>query len=94
MAALAYVFPPLSGLLVYALSDVPRSRWHGLQSVVFGAAWPALIYVASLLGAPATRLAFAAGAVLWIALLTATALGSDPRLPGGRRLKAFAEAER
>lgn len=93
MAALAYVFPPLSGLLAYSLSEVPRTRWHGLQSVVFGAAWPALIYIASLLGAPATRIAFAGGALLWIVLFTATAFGADLRLPGGRRLRALAKAD-
>ena len=94
MAALAYLFPPISGLLAYALGDASRTRWHGLQSVVFGALWPALIYVASLLGASATRIAFAAGGMLWIALFVGTAVGSDPRLPGGSRLRALAEVER
>jgi len=90
MAPLAYLFPPLTGLLTYALGRDERARWHGLQSVVFGFAWPALIYVASLAGAAGTRVAFALGALVWIGFLLLTVIGRDPRLPGGRRLRSFA----
>ncbi|MGH2701252.1 MAG: hypothetical protein ACRDJ2_05680 [Actinomycetota bacterium] len=90
MAALAYLFPPLTGLLTYALGRDERLRWHGLQSVVFGFAWPALIYAASLAGAMGTRVAFALGALIWIGFFLLTMMGRDPRLPGGRRLRSLA----
>ena len=90
MAALAYLFPPLTGLLAYALGRDERARWHGLQSVAFGFAWPALIYAASLIGAVGTRVTFALGALIWIGFLVLTVIGRDPRLPGGRRLRSLA----
>jgi hypothetical protein len=89
MAALAYLLPPLSGLLVYSMGRDQRARFHGLQAVVFGFLWPAAIYVGSLAGPTGTRVVFALGALVWIALLGMTALGRDPRLPGGRRLRSL-----
>jgi uncharacterized membrane protein len=89
MAALAYLLPPLSGLLVYSMGRNQRARFHGLQAVVFGFLWPAAIYVGSLAGPTGTRVVFALGALVWIALLGMTALGRDPRLPGGRRLRSL-----
>jgi len=91
MAALAYLLPPLSGLLVYSMGRDQRARFHGLQAVVFGFLWPAAIYVGSLAGPTGTRVVFALGALVWIALLGMTALGRDPRLPGGRRLRSLSE---
>ena len=91
MAALAYLLPPLSGLLVYSMGRDQRARFHGLQAVVFGFLWPAAIYVGSLAGPMGTRVVFALGALVWIALLGMTALGRDPQLPGGRRLRSFSE---
>jgi uncharacterized membrane protein len=92
MAALAYLLPPVTGLLAFALGRDARVRWHGLQSVLFGALWPTLIYLASLLGPTGTRLAAVLGAVLWAGLLVTTFTGIDPRLPGSRVLKSWAEA--
>jgi uncharacterized membrane protein len=89
MAALAYLLPPLSGLLVYSMGRDQRARFHGLQAVVFGFLWPAAIYGGSLAGPTGTRVVFALGALVWIALLGMTALGRDPRLPGGRRLRSL-----
>ena len=89
MAALAYLLPPLSGLLVYSMGRDQRARFHGLQAVVFGFLWPAAIYVGSLAGPTGTRVVFVLGALVWIALLGMTALGRDPRLPGGRRLRSL-----
>ena len=89
MAALAYLLPPLTGLLTYALGRDERARWHGLQSVVFGFAWPVLIYAASLAGATGTRVTFAAGALTWIGFFGLTVIGRNPRLPGGRRLRSL-----
>jgi uncharacterized membrane protein len=91
MAALAYLLPPLSGLLVYSMGRNQRARFHGLQAVVFGFLWPAAIYVGSLAGPTGTRVVFALGALVWIVLLGMTALGRDPRLPGGRRLRSLSE---
>ncbi len=91
MAALAYLLPPLSGLLVYSMGRDQRARFHGLQAVVFGFLWPAAIYVGSLAGPTGTRVAFALGALVWIALLGMTALGRDPRLPGGRSLRSLSD---
>ena len=100
MAALAYLFPPLTGLLAYALGRDERARWHGLQSVAVGFAWPALIYAAfnaggpgaagSLAGAVGTRVTFALGGLIWIGFFVLTVIGRDPRLPGGRRLRSLA----
>ncbi|MGH2750491.1 MAG: hypothetical protein ACRDK3_06415 [Actinomycetota bacterium] len=89
MATLAYLFPPLTGLLAYSLARDERARWHGLQSVVFGSVWPVLIYAASLAGPLGTRLTFAAGILVWFGFFVMTAIGRDPRLPGGRRLRSF-----
>ena len=89
MAALAYLLPPLSGLLVYSLGRDRRARFHGLQAVVFGFLWPGAIYAGSLAGPTGTRLTFALGAVIWVAFFGMTALGRDPRLPGGRRLRSL-----
>jgi hypothetical protein len=86
MAALAYVLLPLSGLIAYAVGSSPRMRLHGLQAIVFGAAWPATLFVASWISARATQVVFALGAVAWIALLVLTAAGRDPGLPGLRGL--------
>ncbi len=89
MAALAYLLPPLSGLLAYSLGRDQRVRFHGLQAVVFGFLWPVAIYAGSLAGPIGTRITFALGVLIWIGLLVVTALGRDPRLPGGRRLRSL-----
>ena len=91
MAALAYLLPPLSGLLVYSMDRDQRARFHGLQAVVFGFLWPAAIYAGSLAGPTGTRIVFAVGALIWVAFFGATALGRDPRLPGGRWLRSLSE---
>ncbi len=90
MAALAYLFPPISGLIAYGLASTSRLRWHGLQSVLFGAAWPAAIYLGSAIGPLGTRIAFALGLLLWMGLLFVAAIGRDPRLPGSRLIRSLA----
>ena len=89
MAALAYLLPPLSGLLAYSLGRDQRVRFHGLQAVAFGFLWPVAIYAGSLAGPTGTRITFALGVLIWIGFLVVTALGRDPRLPGGRRLRSL-----
>ena len=95
MAALAYLLPPLSGLIAYLFAADARVRFHGLQAIVFGAAWPALVYIGAILSPLFTRAAFGFGALVWIALLVATALGSDIGLPGlAARLRHAVSYER
>lgn len=94
MAALAYLLPPLTGLIAYFKSSSSRGRFHGLQSVMFGLAWPAVLYLCSAWTPGATQVAFFAGAAVWLLLLVITAFGADPRVPGTggllRRLSAEA----
>jgi hypothetical protein len=91
MVALAYLLPPLSGLVSYLGGSTHRARWHGLQSVLLGLLWPGAMYLGSLLSPAASQLAALAGACAWIAFIAGTALGADPRWPGvGARLRALA----
>ncbi|MDQ4095438.1 MAG: hypothetical protein M3174_04430 [Actinomycetota bacterium] len=82
MAALAYLFPPVSGLIAYFKSTGARGRFHGLQSVLFGLLWPGSLYACSAITPGATQVAFVVGGVIWLLLLVATAFGADPRVPG------------
>ncbi len=82
MTALAYLFPPVSGLVAYLKGSTARTRRHGLQAIALGAVWPASLYVGSWLSPGVTQAAFALGALVWLFLLIATAAGRDPRLPG------------
>ena len=59
-----------------------RVRFHGLQAVVLGAAWPAAVYLAALFTPGATQVAFFVGLALVVGALVATAAGGDPRIPG------------
>lgn len=81
MAALAYVLLPLSGLVAYSMGTSSRVRFHGLQAIVLGLAWPLLLYAASALAPIATQIVFALGGLLWLWLVVASALGRDPALP-------------
>ncbi|MDQ4143567.1 MAG: hypothetical protein M3198_07465 [Actinomycetota bacterium] len=86
MAALAYLFPPLSGLVAYFKSRSSRGRFHGLQSALFGLLWPASLYACSEITPGATQIAFFTGAAIWVLLLVITAVGRDPVVPGTRPL--------
>ena len=89
MAALAYLLPPLSGLVAYLLAADARVRFHGLQSIVFGAAWVVLVYLGAVFSPGFTRVAFGVGGLVWLALLGTTASGFDVGLPGiAERLRA------
>lgn len=93
MPALAYLFPPLSGLVAYFKATTQRARFHGLQAALFGLLWPSALYGASAVSPGATQIAFFVGAGLWILLLVMTALGKDPCLPGtGSLLRRWAGA--
>jgi uncharacterized membrane protein len=92
VAALAYVLPPLSGLVAYLSSDSERIRWHGLQSVLLGVTWPVALFGAALLTPGVTQVVWVVGALAWLTLLVGAAVGRNPRLPGvGARLRAWAQ---
>ena len=92
MAALAYLFPPISGLVAYLRGSTPRLRFHGLQSVLLGLVWPVSLFGFSLVSPGATQVAFAVMTLLWLVALVGAALGRDPGLPGVRGLLAGAAA--
>lgn len=83
VAPLAYVLLPLSGLFAYLFGDA-RARFHGLQAILFGLVWPLGLYGAAAVSAVATRVVFAAGGLLWVGAIVATAAGRDPAVPGMR----------
>lgn len=88
MAALAYALLPVTGLIAFATAAQPRVRFHGLQAIALGLAWPLFLYAAGAVSALATQIVFGAGLLLWMGLLIATLLGRDPRLPGLARVLA------
>jgi uncharacterized membrane protein len=81
-AALAYLLPPLTGLVAYFSSESERVRWHGLQSILLGSAWPVALFAGALLSPAVTQIVAVIGAIAWIALLVGAGLGRDPALPG------------
>ena len=86
MAVLAYLLPPLTGLAAYLGGSTPRARFHGLQAILFGVVWPALLYAASYVSIGATQAVFGFGVVVWVICLALTALGRDLRIPGVSRV--------
>ena len=82
MAALAYLVLPISGLLAVALGSQTRTRFHGMQAIVVGLLWALGLYGASALSPDATKVVFVVGALTWLLLMGATAVGRDPKLPG------------
>jgi hypothetical protein len=92
VAALAYLLPPVSGLVAYFGSGTRRTRFHGLQSVLLGTLWPAALLGGALVSPGVTQAAAAGGLIAWLTFLIGAGLGRDPRWPGvGRRLWALAE---
>jgi hypothetical protein len=75
VAALAYLVPPISGLIAYLRAPDMRTRAHGLQAIAFGLLWPVLLYGGSALSERATQVVFAVGAILWLTLGIAAGLG-------------------
>ncbi|HYP24177.1 MAG TPA: hypothetical protein VEV43_11435 [Actinomycetota bacterium] len=94
MAAIAYVLLPVTGLLAYFSGRSPRVRWHGLQAIVLGALWPALLYLAAAANESLVLPVAVAGAAVWLLFLAGAALGRDPSLPWlGPKLKELATDE-
>lgn len=94
MAALAYLVLPVTGLVAYFSGKTPRTRWHGLQAIVLGAVWPALLYLAAAAGEALVLPVAAGGAAVWVGFLAGAAFGRDPSLPWlGPKLKELATDE-
>ncbi len=94
MAALAYLLLPVTGLVAYFSGATPRVRWHGLQAIVLGALWPALLYLAAAAAESLVLPVALAGAATWLLFLLAAAAGRDPSLPWlGPRLRELATDE-
>ncbi len=91
MAAFAYVFGPVTGALAYFMGSDARTRFHGFRAVALGTLWPALLYLAAVISPAITAAVFAAGILLWVALIVATAAGRDLRLPGDARVRGWTE---
>ncbi len=92
MAALSYLLLPVSGLVALGLGSNARTRFHGMQAIVFGLVWALALYGGSALSPAATKAVFGVGAISWLLLFVATLAGRDPRLPGvGRVLQRAAD---
>lgn len=88
MAALAYVVLPVTGLIAYLAGSDSRTRFHGLQAITIGLAWPVALYAASIGPPVAVQVTFVVGALVWFLFLVTTLAGRDPRLPAiGRYLE-------
>ena len=90
MPALAYVLLPLSGTIAFLVGGSRRTRFHGLQAIVVGAAWALAAYAASWVSPRLTQAIFGFGVVVWLVLVVGTLMGKDPRLPGSRWLERAA----
>ena len=94
MAGFAYLALPVTGLLAYFSGRTERVRWHGLQAIVIGALWPALLYLAAATEDSFVLPVAVAGAAVWLAFLAGAAIGKDPSLPWlGRKLRELATDE-
>ena len=94
MAALAYLVLPVTGLLAFFSGSTKRVRWHGLQAIVLGALWPALLYLAAAVKESLVLPVAIGGAVIWLLFLAGAALGRDPSLPWlGPKLRDLATDE-
>jgi uncharacterized membrane protein len=92
VAALAYVLLPITGLIAFLKGSTARIRFHGLQAILFGAAWAVFLYAATWTTPVVTQVVFAAGLLLWMALMVAAAFGRDIVLPiAGGPLRSLAE---
>ncbi len=94
MAGLAYLLLPVTGLVAYFSGKTPRVRWHGLQAIVLGALWPALLYLSAATVEALVLPVALGGAAVWLVFLAGAAAGRDPSLPWlGARLRDLATDE-
>ncbi len=88
MAALAYVVLPVTGLIAFLAGRDTRTRFHGLQAITIGLAWPVALYASSVGPPVAVQVTFVVGALVWFLFLLTALVGKDLRLPGvGRYLE-------
>lgn len=82
MAALAYLLPPVTGLVALIYGRSVRARLHGARSVALGVVFPAGLYLASLLSPPlAVSIVAVAGVAVWVTWAGFAAAGREPRMP-------------
>jgi uncharacterized membrane protein len=81
VAALAYVLLPVTGLFAYLKGSSQRARFHGLQAIVIGLAWPVVLYACTYAGPGATQAGFVVGGLVWVGFGVTTAFGLNPRIP-------------
>jgi uncharacterized membrane protein len=94
VAALAYVLLPVTGLVAYLSGSSPRTRFHGLQAIIFGTVWPFLLYAATWTTPVVTQVVFLVGLLVWMALMAGAAFGRDFYLPlVGPGLRSAAETK-
>lgn len=92
MAGFAYLLLPVTGALAYFNGSESRMRFHGLQAVLLGILWPALLYAGSAVGSGATRIVAIGGTLIWLVLMLTAFAGRDLRLPlVGKVLQQLAE---
>ena len=82
MAALAYLLLPVTGLIVYVTTRDRRARFHALQAVTLGVAFPVLLYLAAIGPPVVVQVAGIVGAVTWVGFFVAALAGRDPKIPG------------
>ncbi|MGH2809050.1 MAG: hypothetical protein ACRDKT_17440 [Actinomycetota bacterium] len=93
MAGAAYLLLPVTGVIAYFVAKDARTRFHGLQAVAIGFAWPVLLYGASFVSAVITQVVFALGTLVWLVFLVGALIGRDPKIPGmWRALRRLAVA--
>ncbi len=81
MAALAYLFLPVSGALAFLLARSARVKAHGLQAIVIGTVWALFLYGASAIAAALTWVVAVVGLIAWLGFGLLTATGRDPKIP-------------
>jgi uncharacterized membrane protein len=81
VATFAYLFLPVSGLIVYLGGSSARARFHGLQAIVIGLVWPIALYGGALISPGVTQVVFIVGVLAWLGFSIATLAGLNPRIP-------------
>lgn len=93
MAGLAYLFLPLTGLAAYMKGRDARTRFHGLQAILFGFLWTVALFGCSEVSPLATVVCFGIGGLVWLGLMIPAFFGKDVRLPLVGRLLQRASLE-
>jgi uncharacterized membrane protein len=81
VAAIAYLFPPLTGLAVYFVGTSERERFHGLQAIALGLLAAVSLYAASAISSASAPYVFAFWVIVWFVSLFGALIGKDVRVP-------------